>query len=78
MPQRQKEPQRGVARSESTRLSSISGSQAHRCSQLKDEEEHAELFERNRAALLKDTLKSLRDRMADMEQDNWKYDRGPR
>jgi hypothetical protein len=77
MPQRPKEPQRGVARSASTRLSSISGPQADRLSQLDDEAEHAELLESNRAALLKNTLQSLRDRMADIEQDNWKYDRGP-
>lgn len=77
MPQRQKEPQRGVSRTESTRLSSSSDPHALRFSQVHDELEHAEMFDRNRAALLKDTLQSLRDRIADIEQDNWKYERGP-
>lgn len=48
--------------------------QVQRASQIDDEMEHVQTCHMSQEELLNDKLHSLRQRIRDIEQDNWKYD----
>jgi hypothetical protein len=49
--------------------------QQQRITQLDDEMEHIQMCHDSQKELLQDTLQQLRQRIHDIEQDHWKYDR---
>ena len=48
--------------------------QVQRLSQIDDEMEHTQICNESQRELLQDKLQKLRQRIHDIEQDNWKYD----
>ena len=48
--------------------------QQQRSSQMEDEMDHVQMCHESQRELLHDQLQKLRQRIHDIEQDNWKYD----